>query len=64
MGTHLLNVFYFGSHTLYFFLLGAESHKPVTFNALWKQFKMANNRKMIDANQRFSFIYNPYCSTS
>ena len=59
MGTHLLNVFYFGSHTLYFFLLGPERHKPVTFNALWKQFKMVNNRKMTDANQRFSFIYNP-----
>ena len=40
------------------FFLGPESHKPVTFNALWKQFKMANNREMIDANQRFSFIYN------
>ena len=44
----------------YIFFLGPESHKTsITFNALWKQFKMANNRKMIDANQRFSFVYNP-----
>ena len=56
--THLVNVFNFESHTLYIFF-GPESHKRVTFNALWKQFKMANNRKIIDANQRFSLIYNP-----
>ena len=45
------------SHIVYFFL-GPDSYKLVTFNALWTQFKMGNNRKMIDANQRFCFIYN------
>ena len=49
-GTHLLNVSNFW--TSYFFL-GPGSHKPVMFNALRKWFKMANNRKMIDANQRW-----------
>ena len=29
------------------------------FNALSKRFKMANNREMIDANQRSSFVYSP-----
>jgi len=47
-----LNVFNFWKS--YTFLLGPGSHKM--FNALWKQFKMTNNRKMQDANQWFSFI--------
>ena len=40
-----------------YFFLGPGSHKPVTFNALWKQFKMVNKRKMIDADKDFSFVH-------
>ena len=45
MATHLLNFFNFWKF-IYFFL-GPGSHKLVMFNALWKQFKMGNIRKMI-----------------
>ena len=49
MGAHLLNVF-----------LALEAiNWPVTFNALWKWFKTANNGKLIDAKQPYSFIYKP-----
>ena len=52
MGTHLLIMFsIFRSHI---FFLGTGSHKPVVLNALWKRFKMVNNKKMIDANPQFT----------
>ena len=31
-------------------------HKAVTCNALCEQFKMADNRKLIDVKQHFSFV--------
>ena len=40
-----------------YFFLSPGSHKPVSFNALWKQFKMVNKRKMIDADKHFSFVH-------
>ena len=64
-GTHLLNVLKFWTSN---FFLGPGSHKPVMFNALWKWFNMTNNRKMIDANQRWVLyitrVITKNCSTS
>ena len=42
-----------------YFFLGPGGHKPAMFNVLWSQFKMVNDRKMTDGNQRFSFVHNP-----
>ena len=64
-GTHLLNIFNFWTSN---FFLGPGSHKPVMFNALWKWFKMTNNRNKIGANQRWvlyiTWVITKNCSTS
>ena len=36
------------------FFLGTGSHKAGTCNALCEQFKMADNRKLIDVNEHFN----------
>ena len=68
MGNHLYQFFgsmkIHGTHLNFsksyiFFLALDRRHKPVTCNALWELFKMADNRKLIDAKQPLSFINKP-----
>ena len=58
MRTHVRNVFNFGSHI---FFLGPGSLVPSTSDAecTLETIKDGTQKKMIDANQCFSFVHKP-----
>ena len=57
VGFHLLHVIKIWLQNISF--LDSGSHKPAMCNALSKWLKMAENRKLIDAKQPFSFVFKP-----